>query len=153
MTLRRSTMLIALLVVLLAFSVMRSPIIHLCPIKGEDDLGGGDGGDLAPPPNPGGSHLSPPPPPSPKSHPPPPPKTDLAPPPSPKTNPPPPAPIQPPPGPCAEVRWYKGPCVNMVCAAASIAELHQGGHCRGHIFTGGCYCFVCSVAKSSPSLH
>ncbi|KAM3215303.1 hypothetical protein ACQJBY_067346 [Aegilops geniculata] len=148
MTLRRCTMLITLLLVLLAFSG---------PIKGEDDLGGGDDGDLAPP-HPGSSHMAPPPPPSPKSHPPPPPKTDLAPPPpppSPKSNPPPPppTPTQPPPGPCVEVRLYKGPCVNILCAAACVAELHQGGHCRGNIFSGGCYCFSCSVAKSSPRSH
>uniref|UniRef100_A0A8I7BK57 Uncharacterized protein n=1 Tax=Hordeum vulgare subsp. vulgare TaxID=112509 RepID=A0A8I7BK57_HORVV len=142
MTIRRRTMLITLLVVLLAFSG---------PIKGEDQLGRGDGGDLAPPSDPGSSHLAPPPPPPyRKINAPPPPKTDLPPPP-----PPPPKTdlTQPPSGSCVEVKLYRGPCINMLCAGACIAQLHQGGHCRGSIFTGGCYCFVCSITKSSPALH
>lgn len=45
---------------------------------------------------------------------------------------------------CGEARLYRGPCVDILCAVACLVEMRQGGHCRGNVITGRCYCFSCS---------
>uniref|UniRef100_K3YE14 Knottin scorpion toxin-like domain-containing protein n=1 Tax=Setaria italica TaxID=4555 RepID=K3YE14_SETIT len=45
---------------------------------------------------------------------------------------------------CAETKLYKGPCLELICVAACLLEMHQGGHCKGSWFWGRCLCFTCS---------
>ncbi|CAL5017416.1 unnamed protein product [Urochloa decumbens] len=45
---------------------------------------------------------------------------------------------------CIEQPLYHGPCIDMVCAAACFVQMHRGGHCKGGLKQGTCFCFVCS---------
>ncbi|KAF8664247.1 hypothetical protein HU200_054789 [Digitaria exilis] len=46
---------------------------------------------------------------------------------------------------CHEKRLYKGPCLEVFCTVGCLLlQMRQGGHCRGSVLKGRCYCFACS---------